>query len=92
MANDGDQAATDQLHVRVLSPTGVHLEADAQSLTAVNRTGEFDILPGHRNFITLLIPCELRVRPVSGDTKTLDITSGILHVENNEARIFLNIL
>lgn len=83
---------TDYLHVKIASPTGVHLEENAESLTATNDTGEFDILPGHRSFITLLNACTINVKTTRGTEKTVEITSGVLHVKNNVVDVFLNLL
>ncbi len=94
MPSSSDQTAPpyDYLRVKISSPTGVHLEETAHSLTAVNLTGEFDILPGHRNFISLLSPCTVKVDTVKGKLKDLEIAGGLLYVENNVANVFLNII
>ncbi len=52
------------LKVKILSPTQTIFEGEAVSLSSVNSSGKFDILPFHANFITLVQnqPLLLRVK------------------------------
>ena len=89
---DDSASIPKDLSVKIVSPTGVHLDTEAKSVSAVNDTGPFDILAGHRNFITLLIPCTIKVETLRGDNKEVEITGGIMHVKNNHVEIFLHII
>jgi len=40
--------------LKIFSPYQTYYQGEAVSLTAANRTGPFDILPGHINFFSLL--------------------------------------
>jgi F0F1-type ATP synthase epsilon subunit len=80
----------EQLHVKVYSPFQTYLDCDALSISAVNDTGPFDILPRHHNFITLLNPCELVIGTVDG-TQRIRIARGIMHVKANQVVVFLDI-
>jgi len=82
--------AAELLHVRVHSPFQTYVDRDALSISAVNNTGPFDILPRHHNFITLLNPCELVIRTVN-DTQHIRIARGIMHVKANQVIVFLDI-
>lgn len=50
------------LHVRILSPQKLLLDTQASSVTSVNVSGKFDVLPLHANFISLIEgkPIEIR--------------------------------
>lgn len=50
------------LHVRIISPQQLILETDAQSVSSKNTQGNFDILPQHANFITLVENSPIVVR------------------------------
>ena len=89
---DDESLLNASLQVKISSPTGVHLDTEAKSVSAVNETGAFDILPGHRNFITLLSPCVIAVQTKQGAMKEVEITSGVMHVKNNKVDVFLHIL
>ncbi|PIZ62794.1 hypothetical protein COY17_01895, partial [Candidatus Saccharibacteria bacterium CG_4_10_14_0_2_um_filter_52_9] len=61
------------------------------SLTAVNDTGTFDILPQHHNFISLLAPCEMVIRTVKTGDQKIRISGGIMHVKADRVIVFLDV-
>lgn len=90
-----DAAATDSngkpvMHVKVYSPFKVYFDQNAYSISGVNATGAFDILPRHHNFITLLEPCELQVRTEAGNPK-VKVSGGVMHVKADEVTVFLDV-
>ena len=76
--------------VKVYSPYKVYFDGLATSVTAASKTGEFDILPKHHNFITLLVACDLIVRTDDGN-ETIPITGGIMHVKADDLVVFLDV-
>lgn len=78
------------VHIRVASPFKTFFDEDAVSISAVNDTGPFDILPHHHNFITLLNACEIVVRTARGDFR-IQISGGIMHVKADQIAVFLNV-
>ena len=98
-ASDGDQGTDNtpenvekgvNMAVKVYSPYKVYFDGLATSVTAESKTGEFDILPKHHNFITLLEPCELVVRTES-EEQVIPISGGIMHVKADDLVVFLDI-
>ncbi len=88
---DADKKADDKtLHVKVWSPFRVYFDDQASSISGVNDTGTFDILPRHHNFISLLNPCELMLQTVDGLTK-IKISGGVMHVHKNAVTVFLEV-
>ncbi|MEX1995677.1 MAG: hypothetical protein WD887_02785 [Candidatus Saccharimonadales bacterium] len=79
------------MQVKVYAPTRVYFDAKAASLSAANETGPFDILPGHKNFMTLLSPCNLTVRVPQRLDFNLPIDRGVMHVKANRITVFLDI-
>jgi F0F1-type ATP synthase epsilon subunit len=79
------------MHVKIHSPFKVYFDGDAVSLTATNRTGPFDILPQHKNFMTLLIPSTLTVRATDKPDFTLEVTRGVMHVKADQIIVFLDV-
>lgn len=51
------------LHVRIISPQQLILDTEAESVSSKNIQGNFDILPQHANFITLVENSSIVVRP-----------------------------
>jgi F0F1-type ATP synthase epsilon subunit len=82
--------ATTNIHVKLYSPYQVYYDGEAESVSAENDTGPFDVLPRHHNFITLLNPCEVEIKAKTGD-KRIKIARGVMHVHRNNVTIFLDV-
>jgi len=78
------------MHIKVYSPYKVYYDDDAQSISAVNTTGPFDILPKHHNFLTLLEPCDLVVRDKTHEQR-IRISRGVMHVKADKVVVFLDV-
>lgn len=81
---------TFKLNVIARSPFELYYEGEANSVSAINRIGQFDVLAGHADFFSMLTPGEVSIQPVDGDAITIDATSGIITVRDNQAYLFLN--
>jgi len=80
------------MHIKVYSPFKTYFDEDGYSISGSNRTGPFDILPHHHNFLTLLGACELTIRPVRGQTEQkIRISGGLMHVKADRVTVFLDI-
>lgn len=86
-----DPNAPPSMHIKVYSPFKVYFDEDGFSISAVNRTGPFDILPKHHNFLTLLDPCELLIKPARGQDQKIRISGGLMHVRADQVTVFLDI-
>ena len=82
--------ATDSMHVKVYSPYKVYFDDEAQSISAINGTGPFDILPQHHNFMTLLDPCDIIIR-TRGEERKIRISRAVMHVKANQVIVFLDV-
>ena len=82
---------TESIEVRVYSPFRDYYDGSAFSLSAVNDTGPFDILPEHHNFISLLNPCDLVVRTVNNGDQKIKISGGLIHVKADKVIVFLDV-
>lgn len=78
------------LNVIARAPFEVYYEGEALSLSAINRVGEFDILPGHADFFSVLSPCEVLIE-TAGEPIQFTINNGILTVRDDNAMLFVNI-
>ena len=68
--------------VRLVTPTGVVFEGDAEQVIAVNPRGEFGVLAQHINFITSLTPCVLRIIRPGGSVERWIVTGGLAEVKD----------
>ena len=80
----------EEMHVRIHAPYKVYYDGPAQSITAANDTGPFDILPRHHNFMTLLSTCDIIVRHGEEQEK-ISIQRGVMHVKADEVIVFLDV-
>jgi F0F1-type ATP synthase epsilon subunit len=85
----GDQQAP-HFRVKIFSPYQIYYEGDALSLSAANRTGPFDILPGHINFFSLLTGGQV-VLNTGFQRLEFQIARGILRVNRDEVTLFADI-
>ncbi|MGB4800777.1 MAG: hypothetical protein WBP03_04640 [Candidatus Saccharimonadales bacterium] len=79
-----------KIRVKVYAPFRVYFEGLAESVSAASQTGPFDILKGHHNFITLLVPCDIVVRTGKED-EVIRIQGGIMHVKADSVIVFLDV-
>jgi F0F1-type ATP synthase epsilon subunit len=79
------------MHIKVYSPFKVYFDNQAYSISGVNATGPFDVLPRHYPFISLLDPCELVIDAVEGDKSRIRVAGGIMHVKADKVLVFLQV-
>ena len=77
-------------HLKVYSPFKNYYDDNVVSVSAVNDTGPFDILARHKNFMTLISPCDLIIRNGKTEEK-IPISRGIMHVKADKVVVFLDI-
>ena len=79
------------MHVKIYAPFKVYYDAPATSVTATNRVGPFDVLQGHHNFISLLLPGDVVVRTDGKDDFKMQVNRGFIHVKADEVKVFLDV-
>jgi F0F1-type ATP synthase epsilon subunit len=80
-----------QLKIKIYAPFKTYYDSYAESITAENDTGVFDVLLGHKNFLTLLNPCDITVRSKGVEPEVFPISRGIMHVEHDKVTVFLDV-
>ena len=89
-AQNADQTT---MRVKVYSPFKVYYDEESYSISGENATGPFDILPHHHNFMTLLEPSVLVIKPVESSVREqkIRISGGLMHVKADKVIVFLDI-
>jgi F0F1-type ATP synthase epsilon subunit len=82
-------AVPSQLAVIARGPFHVYYEGDADAVTATNAVGQFDILPGHADFFSILSPGEVIIE-TAAEPISFPVTNGIITVRDNEVMLFVN--
>ncbi len=67
---------------RLVTPTGIVFEGDAEEVSAIGPLGEFGVLPDHINFITSLVPGVLEARLPDGTTMHWVVSGGLAEVKD----------
>jgi F0F1-type ATP synthase epsilon subunit len=75
---------------KIFSPYQTYYQGDAVSLSAANRTGPFDILPGHINFFSLLTGGTVVVN-TGFQRLEFQIGRGVLRVSRDEVTLFADV-
>lgn len=83
------KTAIEPLNVIARGPFEVYYEGEAEAVTAINKVGEFDILPGHADFFSVLSPGEITIE-TSAEPISITATNGIITVRDNEVLLFVN--
>lgn len=79
------------MRIKIYAPFKVYYDQDAESISAENETGPFDILPHHKNFMTLLNNCEIVVRNSGREDFRIKITQAIMHIKADRVTVFLDV-
>jgi len=77
--------------IKVYAPFKVYYEGEGVSITAVNETGPFDILPHHHNFLCMLVPCELVIKTPQDEIKRIKIARALMHVKAEKVTVFVDV-
>lgn len=79
------------LTVRIISPKQVVFQGQAVSISSTNSAGNFDILPKHANFITLVEKSPIIIRKTDGKNVQYSFPIAIIYNENNLVNIYTDI-
>lgn len=79
-----------KLSVIARAPFTVYYEGEANAVSAVNRVGPFDVLPGHADFFSVLEPGQVVIDTGDKEPVMFDIHAGIITARSNEVHLFVN--
>lgn len=81
---------SEKLNVTARAPFNLYYEGPADSVTAINKVGQFDIMPGHADFFSIINPGEVLIE-TGKEPVSFNIKNGIITVRDNEVFLFVNI-
>lgn len=79
------------LRVQARAPFQVYYQGNALTVTASNKVGKFDILPGHADFFSVIDPDSEVIIGTEKEDISINVSNGIVCVKNDEVLLFLNI-
>ncbi len=77
--------------VKIYAPFATYFDGPAASVSAVNDTGPFDILPRHKNFMCLLKTGEVKIRRAGQADFTMQVNQAVMHVKADKVTVFLDV-
>lgn len=80
----------EKIKLIVQSPDETLFEGEAYAVSSINQKGEFDILPGHTNFVSLITDI-LVIHISETESKDYPITTGLLKVADNSVEVYLGV-
>ena len=78
------------MDIKVYAAFHVYYEGKGYSISAVNETGPFDVLPHHHNFLCILLPCNLVIKTPTGQ-KVIKIARALMHVQAEKVTVFIDV-
>jgi F0F1-type ATP synthase epsilon subunit len=78
------------LKVIARAPFHLYFDGEAEAVSGENPVGPFDILPGHADFFSVLVPGDIVIETAEGDPVSFTITNGIVTARDNEVMLFVN--
>jgi F-type H+-transporting ATPase subunit epsilon len=76
--------------IKLVTPTGIVFEGQAEMVTAVGPLGEFGVLPNHINFVSSLVPSLLEIRTSESEVGRWVISGGLAEVKDGAMTILAN--
>lgn len=83
-------AEESQLRIIARAPFEVYYEGPGTVVSAANKVGPFDVLPGHADFFSILNPGEVIINTSATESVSFTINNGIITVRDNEVMLFVN--
>lgn len=80
-----------RLDVIARAPFNVYYEGEADSVSAVNKVGPFDVLPGHADFFSVLESGEVVIDTGDKEPIAFYVSYGIITARDNQINLFVDI-
>jgi F0F1-type ATP synthase epsilon subunit len=64
-------------------------QGNVKAVSSINDAGAFDVLPYHAYFICV-IQKQITIHEVDGTNRQIEITQGIMHVEDEVVHVYLD--
>lgn len=89
-AGSADASGKPTMDIKVYAAFQVYYEGKGYSISGLNETGPFDVLPHHHNFLCILLPCDLVIKTPVGQ-KTIKIARALMHVRAEKVTVFVDV-
>lgn len=77
------------ISVRIITPNGLYMSMDVDSITGVSVDGQFTLLPKHMPIVAMLTTSKLILRE-QGNTHDYAISGGLLHLLDDHINLLVD--
>lgn len=81
---------TDSFPIKIYNQLGLVFEGSVKAIACGNAQGEFSVLPGHTNFISMITKPVVAFLP-SGETQTFQVGLGVIRVLENTVELYIGL-
>jgi len=78
----------DTISIMIQSPDAIVWQGEALSLTSTNSEGDFDIMPDHARFMSIIENVPIIIYKEGGEEQIFTFDSAVLFFEDNNAKIY----
>jgi len=78
-----------KIKLEVVTPAGIITSVEVDTVAAPGSEGEFGVLPGHINFLSGIVPGELRYS-VGDKTEHMSVDAGFAEVSNDKVSVLVD--
>jgi len=78
----------EHLTVTVISPQQILFSGEAKSISSKNSVGNFDLIPEHANFITIIENYPITIRTNKNQKLDFNFPLSIIYITNNIVKIY----
>lgn len=89
-SSQASKSGAKRFKVKILSPYQLYFQGDAESISAANQSGPFDILAGHANFFSLVDEGKVMVN-TGFQRLEFPISGGIIRVNGDGVTLFADV-
>ncbi len=69
--------------LKIISPSEILFEGEADSVTLPGEIGSFTVLKNHASLISVLVNGKILFRTPGGNVEEIDVKGGLVDVDNN---------
>lgn len=84
-------ASKPTIKLRIISPVEDVFDGEILSLSSRNSSGNFDVLPEHANFITLVNDYPITIVKPTGEKQVFQFPTAVLRCQENKVEVFTDI-
>lgn len=79
------------LQIKISSPDKIIWDAPGSAISSYNALGDFDVLPGHANFITICVNADVTIYDMESEEHQFHFDRCAFYCSHNKVTIYTNV-